>query len=375
MKYRPLTWRKGNRFTLLPEASRFLPAMLEAISHSNHYVLVELYLMESGKLADQFIEALDKAARRGVSVHVLLDGFGSMGLARKDRERLIEAGVALRFFNPLGLHSLARNLSRDHRKILVIDGEIAFTGGFGAVDEFLEAWYEIAVRIEGPVVADWEILFRRLWRSRLVRADDKRGPEPLPKQRKAVAFEDGAAGRAMQGRGYRYQAIRHSLYQQVGSVQQRLWLCTPYFVPTFTLRRRLTRAARRGVDVRLLLPGSKHDHPSVRYAGQRFYQAMLKAGVRIYEFQPTFIHAKFVLADNWVSIGSCNFDHWNLHWNLEANQEAMDERLACDVQAMFERNFSASKEVLAEEWAERPWTQRIFEWVFGTLDSVITRLK
>lgn len=375
MQYQPQTWHEGNRFSLLPEASRFLPAMFDAIDNASHYVMVELYLMESGELADQLIAALGKAAQRGISVYLLLDGFGAMGLARKDRERLLDAGVALRFFNPLGLHSLARNLSRDHRKIVVIDGDVAFTGGFGAVDEFLKAWYEIAVRIEGPVVADWEALFRRLWRSRLTRADDKRSPESLPKQRKAMAFDDGAPGRAMQGRGYRYQAIRHSLYRQVGRAQNRLWLCTPYFVPTFALRRRLARAARRGVDVRLLLPGSKHDHPSVRYAGQRFYQAMLKAGVRIYEFQPTFIHAKFILADEWVSIGSCNFDHWNLHWNLEANQEAMDKGLAQDVQTMFERNFSASKEVLAEEWAARPWTQRVFEWVFGTLDSVITRLK
>ncbi|PRY66801.1 phosphatidylserine/phosphatidylglycerophosphate/cardiolipin synthase-like enzyme [Vreelandella songnenensis] len=375
MKYQPLTWREGNHFTLLPEVSRFLPAMFEAIEHARHYVLVELYLMESGEFADQLIESLSSAAGRGISVYLLLDGYGARGLARADRDRLTDAGVALRFFNPLGLHSLARNLSRDHRKIMVVDGSIAFTGGFGAVDEFLEAWYEIAVRIEGPVVADWEMLFRRLWRSRLTRADDRRAAEPLPKQRKAQALEDGKAGRAMQGRGYRYQAIRRSLYQQVGGVQERLWLCTPYFVPTFTLRRRLVRAARRGVDVRLLLPGAKHDHPGVRYAGQRFYQAMLKAGVRIYEFQPTFIHAKFVLADDWVSIGSCNFDHWNLHWNLEANQEAIDPALASDVQALFERNFAASKEVLAEEWAERSWTQRAFEWLFGTLDAIVTRLK
>lgn len=375
MKYQPLTWHAGNRFTLLPEASRFLPAMLEAINHANHYVLVELYLMESGALADQVIQALTTAAQRGVRVYLLLDGFGSKGLASSDRKRLLDVGVALRFFNPVGLHSLARNLSRDHRKIIVVDGQIAFTGGFGAVDEFLEAWYDIAVRIEGPVIADWEMLFRTLWRSRLTRAEDKRPPAPLPQQRQAEAFEGGAIGRAIQGRGYRYQAIRHSLYRRVQGVQGRLWLCTPYFVPTFTLRRRLARAAKQGVDVRLLLPGAKHDHPSVRYAGQRFYQSMLKAGVRIYEFQPTFIHAKFVLADDWVSIGSCNFDHWNLHWNLEANQEVMDERLAQDVCAMFERNFSASKEVLAEEWAARSWKQRAFEWIFGTLDSVITRLK
>ena len=148
-------WREGNRVILLPEASRFLPAMFEAVSQAQHYVLVELYLMESGELANQVIDALAAATRRGVKTYLLLDGYGAMGLERSDRERLQAAGVALQLFNPIGFHSLARNLSRDHRKIVVVDGEVAFTGGFGAVDEFLEAWYEIATRVEGPVVADW----------------------------------------------------------------------------------------------------------------------------------------------------------------------------------------------------------------------------
>ncbi|SDN80897.1 phospholipase D-like domain-containing protein [Vreelandella arcis] len=369
-------WREGNRFTLLPEASRFLPAMFEAIHHAQYYVLVELYLMETGTLASQVSDALIGTAERGVPVCLLLDGFGSMGLSNADRQRLTQAGVQLRFFNPLGFHSLARNLSRDHRKIVVVDGEVAFTGGFGAVDEFLSAWYEVALRADGPVVADWEALFRRLWRSKLTQADQRQARrQPLPVSRTPPPFNDGVRGRVMPARGYRYQAIRYSLHQRVGLAQKQLWLCTPYFVPTFRLRWRLARAAKRGVDVRLLLPGAKHDHPSVRYAGQRFYQAMLKAGVRIFEFQPTFIHAKFVLADEWVSIGSCNFDHWNLHWNLEANQEVDDPHFAKEVRDLFERNFVTSDEVDAAAWAARPWPQRVKEWLFGTLDGLITRLK
>ncbi|KPQ20932.1 phospholipase D-like domain-containing protein [Halomonas sp. HL-93] len=369
-------WRDSNRFTLLPEASRFLPAMLGAIHHAQHYVLVELYLMESGKLADQVSEALIKAVKRGVPVCLLLDGFGSMGLASEDRHRLMQAGVQLRFFNPLGFHSLARNLSRDHRKIVVVDGEVAFTGGFGAVDEFLDAWYEIAVQVEGPVVADWEALFRRLWRSRLARPDKAQTRiQALPDQRTSPSYADGARGRVVSARGYRYQAIRYSLHQRIGQTRQRLWLCTPYFVPTFRLRRRLMRAAKRGIDVRLLLPGAQHDHPGVRYAGQRFYHAMLKSGVRIYEFKPSFIHAKFVLADEWVSIGSCNFDHWNLHWNLEANQEVDDPRLAQQVCELFERHFAASDEVDAAKWAARPLRQRAKEWLYGLLDALVMRLK
>ncbi|HSP30884.1 MAG TPA: phospholipase D-like domain-containing protein, partial [Halomonas sp.] len=354
----------------------FLPAMFEAVNAAQHYVLVELYLMESGELADQVCEVLINAARRGVCVCLLLDGYGAMGLSSDDRQRLRQGGVQLRFFNPIGFHSLALNLSRDHRKIVVIDGELAFTGGFGAVDEFLNAWYEIALRIDGPVVTDWEQLFRQLWSSRLTRAEKGNvSAGVLPKQREPQAHTNGVPGRAMSARGYRYQAIRHSLHERVNHAQTQLWLCTPYFVPTFALRRRLVRAARRGIDVRLLLPGAKHDHPSVRFAGQRFYHTMLKAGVRIFEFQPTFIHAKFVLADEWVSIGSCNFDHWNLHWNLEANQEVDDPQLAGEVRELFERNFAASQEVDAVAWAARPWAQRVKEWVYGVLDAMVTRLK
>ncbi|WP_445156840.1 phospholipase D-like domain-containing protein [Halomonas sp. E14] len=369
-------WRDGNRFELLAESARFLPAMFAAIERAQHSILIELYLMESGQLASVLIDSLTHAAERGVKVALMLDGYGAMGLAGEDRRRLEEAGVALRFFNPLGFHSLALNLTRDHRKLMVIDGQVAFTGGFGAVDEFLDAWYEVAVRIEGPVVADWVRLFSRLWDSPLTRG----GGDPGLVRDLGLAYtlrEDyrGMRGRVVWGQGYRYQAIRHSLYARVSASQRRIWLCTPYFVPTFSLRLRLVRAARRGVDVRLLLPGVDHDHPWVRYAGQRFYRRMLRAGVRIYEFQPTFIHAKFSLVDQWSSVGSCNFDHWSLHWNLEANQEVEDARFAGEVAALFERNFAASREITYQIWLQRPRWQRFKEWIFGTFDAWLTRLR
>ncbi|QJQ96785.1 MULTISPECIES: phosphatidylserine/phosphatidylglycerophosphate/cardiolipin synthase family protein [Halomonadaceae] len=369
-------WREGNRFKLLPEAKRFIPEMLAAIEQARESILIELYLMESGRLADRLIEALGRARARGVSVMLMLDDYGARGLADADRERLLADGVALRFFNPLGFHSLARNLTRDHRKLVVVDGRVAFTGGFGAVDEFLDAWYEVAVRIEGPVVADWVRLFSRLWDSPMTRGS---GDAALVRGLAIDAHEQrdyqGMRGRVVWGQGYRYQAIRHSLQKQISSSRERIWICTPYFVPTFSLRLRLARAARRGVDVRLLLPGEAHDHPGVRYAGQRFYGRLLRAGVRIFEFQPSFIHAKFSLADNWCTLGSCNFDHWSLHWNLEANQEVDDARFAKEVAALFERNFAASREILPKEWARRPRLHRLREWLFGTLDSWLTRLR
>ncbi len=369
-------WREGNRFELLPEATRFLPAMFEAVDGARRSVLVELYLMESGRLADAMIEALARAASRGVTVLLLLDGYGAMGLAAEDRRRLASAGVALRWFNPLGWHSLARNLTRDHRKLVVVDGEVAFTGGFGMVDEFLEAWYEVAVRIRGPVVADWVRLFSSLWDSPMSRgAGAPSLVHGLNGDSPACEGYHGMRGRVVWGQGYRYQAIRHSLQQRVSGARRRIWICTPYFVPTLSLRLRLGRAARRGVEVCLLLPGGRHDHPGVRYAGQRFYGRLLRAGVRIFEFQPSFIHAKITLADDWVSLGSCNFDHWSLQWNLEANQEVEDARLADEVGELFRRNFAASREIRHEAWARRPRLQRLKEWIYGLLDGLLTRLR
>jgi len=386
-------WREGNRIELLAESERFLPALFEAVGAARESVLIELYLMESGTLATHMIDAMEAAVARGVRVYLLLDGFGSMGLSSGDTQRLIDAGVWLRRFNPLGWHSLARNVSRDHRKLVVVDRRVAFTGGFGAVDEFLEAWFEVAVRVEGPVVGDWISLFERVWDSPLTRgardalpltpgggAGDRERPEPAA----GAERDDGSAlvqgqrpmrGRVIWGRGYRFQAIRHSLQQRVSGAEQRLWLCTPYFVPTLALRWRLQRAARRGIDVRLLLPGRDHDHPGIRYAGQRFYGRLLAAGVRIYEFQPSFIHAKFVLADDWVSLGSCNFDHWSLQWNLEANQEVEDAAFAAEVRELFERNFALSAEITHRHWLARPWWKRARAWLFGTLNGWMTRLR
>lgn len=369
-------WRSGNRFTLLPEGARFLPSMLKAVEAARHSILLELYLAESGHLSRVLIDALCGARRRGVTVLVLLDGFGSLGLAQADRQRMIEADIQLRIYNPLSWWRLGRNLTRDHRKLLVVDGEVGFTGGFGAVDAFAEAWSEVAVRIEGPCISDWVRLFARVWDSTASRGHGSRqAVRSINVHAIRVEGYLGMRGRVVWGHGFRYQAIRHSLQHQASSSRKRLWICTPYFVPTFSMRRRLKRAARRGVDVRLLIAGQHHDHPGVRSAGQRFYAGLLKAGVRIHEFQPRFLHAKFSLADDWVTLGSCNFDHWSLQWNLEANQEVQDHRFAADVAALFEHHFSHSVEITQAAWQRRPLMQRCREWGYGTLDSLVTRLR
>lgn len=368
-------WRGANQFTLLPEGKNFIPAMLSAIDEAQDFLLIEQYLVRSGRLTACFVEALVKAAHRGVSVLLLLDSYGAQGLADEERRELDEAGVAIRYFNPLAFGRLSGNLTRDHRKLLVVDQKLAFTGGFCLVDEFIDAWYEVAIQAEGPVVGDWIKLFCGLWSSSVARGSSP--PSTLP-MLKAVPPEHfpGMRGRVIWGRGYRYQAIRRSLYQRIDRAERRLWFCTPYFAPTHSLRRRLTEAAARGIDVRLLLPGTENnDHPGVHYAAQRYYSRLLAAGVRIFEFRPNFIHAKFCLVDDWATIGSCNFDHWSLQWNLEANQEVEDRDFATEMANLFERNFNASHEIDPIRWARRPLSQRLLEWLYGKVSSLLNRIR
>src|SRR6516164_10112500 len=162
-------WRTGNSFELLDGGGEFFPAMLAAIDAARESVLLEMYLVESGHIVTRFIAALGAAVRRGARVCLVCDAFGSLGLSRADRRRLIEAGVELRFFNPLGPRKRLGNLLRDHRKLLITDGRMAFVGGTGLTDEFAPTaarpgWRDLMVRVEGPVVADWQRAFARTWR-------------------------------------------------------------------------------------------------------------------------------------------------------------------------------------------------------------------
>ncbi len=181
-------------------------------------------------------------------------------------------------------------------------------------------------------------------------------------------------GRVAYADARQHRDILQSLVRALSSGKQRIWLATPYFLPTWKVRRSLRRAAQRGVDVRLLLTGPRTDHPSVRYAGHRYYPRLLRAGVQIFEYQPCFLHLKMVLVDDWVSIGSCNFDHWNLRFNLEANLEALDPSLTEAVTASFIADFALSQPVSLEAWKARPLWRRVKQRLWGWVDRLVVNL-
>jgi len=370
-------WRSGNRFELLVDGNQFFPAMLAAIQSARQEVLLELYLIEESRCSQLLVDRLSEAAQRGVKVRCLFDGFGARHLSKASRQQLIQAGVELRLHNPLHWKQGLANLRRDHRKLLLIDRKVAFIGGTGATDNFWQPdtgkslWHELMVRCEGALTQDFYHLFKqqwspppRTWRATFLGSTDKRRP-PLPPSGLQ------GMGRLAWSDAQTHRELVQSLLRHIHRAKQRIWLATPYFLPSWKVRRALRKAAQRGVDVQLLLAANNIDHGPVRYASHRYYPKLLRAGVRIHEYSPRFLHLKLVLVDDWVSLGSCNFDHWNLRFNLEANLEAQDADLTRACADCLQQGIAAGQEITLEDWRKRPLYRRIQERLWGFIDQLI----
>jgi len=379
-------WRDHNQFDLLIDGDIFFEEMLSAITSAQHSVLIEMYLVHSGEILSRFIDTILLAAERDIDVYLLFDDFGSAGFKTSDRKRLIHTNIHCAYYNPLYSHNtllnlyrviLRRNvhsLYRNHRKLLLTDNHTAFVGGAGFVDEFISsdsatpAWRETMIKIQGDSTLDWYQLFKETWQLSSTQALPE-SPQPLPECNYTQSGHVSVNGIQ------KYSELLQSVNNQMYNARQRIWFSTAYFVPGWKIRRRLKRAARAGIDVRLLLPGPISDHPAVRYVGQRFYSRLLHNGVRIFELQDRFLHSKCVLCDNWVSIGSSNFDRWNLRWNLEANQEINDPVFASSVQEMFEQDFTNSIEITTASWKQRGIYQQLLTWFWKKVEDLSHKIK
>ncbi len=373
-KYR-FPWSSGNQFNLLVDGPAFFSAMLNDIQQAEHYILFEMYLVMPGKVSQKFFDALCAAAQRKIRVYVLFDDFGTRTITDYQRQQLINAGINLTFYNPLKVSKKTLMLFRDHRKLMVVDGKVAYVGGAGLLDEFdlpnpANNWHETMVRIQGQNVLQWQDLFNDNWQQWSSETIE------LMTQHTPVGTQ---TGRVTMTQGPRFMEIKRSFIQHVRNAQQRVWMCTAYFAPSRKLRRELRRASLRGIDVRILIPGPITDNPMSRYLAQHYYTKLLRNGIRIFEYQPRFLHTKIVLCDNWVSTGSCNIDRWNLRWNLDANQEIIDDTFSAEIADMFNSDFNNSLEIQFNDWKKRSIISKIKTgfWVHTIrfADMLLTRFK
>lgn len=365
-------WKDGNQIKLLLDGEQFFPVMLEQMRTARHSLLLEFYYVTSGIIAEKFIHELICAAQRGVMVKMIIDGFGSFRFVHADRHRLDSAGIDLVIYNPLHMIKLKHNFARDHRKLLVVDQKVAFIGGTGLSDVYWLSeesgtpWHELMVHIQGPVVNDLVRVFNQLWH------------RSCGQQLTENAFWDESGVerlRVCTMQGFYHQEIKASFLNRVHHARDRVWLMTAYFLPSFSIRNALRKAARRGVDVRLIIAGPYTDQPWVYHASKRFYRRLLKSGVRIYEYQPRCLHVKMAVVDEWCTLGSCNLDHWNLRWNLEANIEVDKGKFVDEMSALFQTDLNHSQEVTYVEWMKRPRYQRWKEIIWAWISHLVLKIK
>ena len=359
----------GNRITPLYNGDQVFPAMLDAIRSARRTITFESYIYWSSAIAREFTAAFIERARAGVRVHLLIDWVGSQKMDHGSVERLRAAGVEVVFYRPLRFYQLDRVNHRDHRKLLIVDGRVGFTGGVGVADQWLgnaedkDHWRDSHFRVEGPVVAQLQAAFMDDWFETQGAVLD--GPGYFPDLDRAgpslgQVFWSSPRG----GNGN----LRVMYLLAIASAARRILIANAYFVPDETTVEMLAAAARRGVDVEIIVPGPILDAQVVRRASRATWGPMLEAGIRIYEYQPTMYHPKVMVVDDiWVSVGSTNFDDRSFRLNQEANLNVYDRGFAAAEAARFERDRTASRQVTLEAWRRRPMWERIQERAAGLL--------
>ncbi len=356
----------GNHAEILNNGDEIFPAMTGAIGEARRTVHLESYIFKPDRAGEIMTAALIDAARRGVEVRVLVDGTGSK-FAGQLLERMRQAGVDARVFHPIRLWSLYKIARRTHRKILVVDGTVSFTGGFCIADEWLgnadnpKEWRDMMVQATGPVSAQMQAIFSEGWTYTTgeILAGDQFYPEIPP-------AGDVAAQAIKVSRGDSSSLAAMLYYLAIQSSRKSIHIQNAYFVPTRHIRQALIQAAERGVDVRIMVPGRHTDQPLVRMASRLHYGELLTAGVRIFEYNRTMMHNKNAVIDGIFStIGSINFDARSTRENAEASLAFYDRELGVQLEAIFAEDEQHCREITYESWQKRGLEQRLAELISG----------
>lgn len=353
----------GNRVDVLLNGDQIFPAMLQAIRAAEHTITFETFIYWSGEVGKEFAEALAERARAGVKVHVLLDWVGSNKMEDDQIESMRQAGVEILKYRPLRWYNISRINNRTHRKLLIIDGKIGFTGGVGIADNWRgnaqdpDHWRDSHFRIEGPVVAQMQAVALDNWMKTTgkVLHGAKYFPALQPVgDSPAQMFSSSPSG------GSESMELMYLL--AITAAKKSIYLSSAYFVPDELVLQALVSAVERGVKVQVIVPGKYIDTETVRRASRGQWGDLLKAGVEIFEYQPTMFHCKVMVVDELlVSVGSTNFDDRSFRLNDEANLNVYSEKFAQHKIAIFQQDLQQSRRITLEQWQSRPLMEKLIE--------------
>ncbi|HEY0778497.1 MAG TPA: phospholipase D-like domain-containing protein [Gemmatirosa sp.] len=374
----------GNRVEVLENGDATYPLLWRDIRSCEHAVTVQMYFAKPGAVADTMAAALGDCARRGARVLLLLDGFGAQTLSRRWADAVAHSGVEVAWLRQLRWYDLNTVAERSHARVVVVDGRVGYTGGFGLADYWLgggrrvNEWRETNVRFEGPAVAQLEATFATTWAEATGELLTGRTFYPGVSFRPAVGDSvtpapggvEAALLHAVPSTGSTVAERYYAL--SIAGARKRLYITNAYFIPDEDFRRLLISAARRGVDVRVLTTGPNSDVKTARWAGRYRYEELLAGGVRIYEYQPSNMHAKTLAADGqWGSVGSMNFDNRSLAFNDETTLLVLDSAVVGRMERTFLDDLRYSREMTRAAMRTRPWWEKVRDGGAALLQRVL----
>ena len=345
------------------------PAMLEAIASAEHHVHLEMYILRDDRTGQEFKERLIERRRAGVTVRVMYDSLGSLGLSSAYLNELRHEGVEVIEFHPVAPWRSRWSLNRrDHQKILVVDDRVALVGGINIGDEYQptekggKGWHDMHASVEGPAVVDIARVFRTTW----IKAGGASFPPPRWNEKRSLPWKTGVSVISSVFLFKRFRMRRAYIYA-IENAERTISLMNAYFIPDRGLRRAFARAARRGVSVRVVVP-SVSDVRAVYYASCYLYSRLMRAGVRLFEWPDRMMHAKSGVIDEvWSTIGSYNLDRRSMIHNLELSLIMIDRELGAGMETQFDEDLRGCREVDPVAWERRPLVQKVLEWLFFQL--------
>ncbi len=362
---------EGNKVETLLNGEQIFPSMLAAIRAAKSTITFETYIYWSGSIGREFVDALQERARAGVRVHVLLDWVGSLKMEQALVDEMKQAGVQVERFHEPHWSQWNKLNNRTHRKLLVVDGRIGYTGGVGIADHWRgqardpQEWRDSHFRVEGPVVAQMQSVFLDNWMK--VTGEVLHGDTYFPTLQPAGDLAAQMFSSSPSG-GSESMQLMYML--AITAAKRSIDLANSYFVPDEMTIQTLVDAARRGVKVRVIVPSGHIDSEVVRKASRGSWGPMLEAGIEIAEFQPTMFHVKGLVVDGvFSSVGSTNFDNRSFRLNDEANLNVLNRDFGAIQRQVFDQDWALARRITLAEWQARPWTERVLERVAKLLNS------